>query len=91
MWKFIANAKRALWEFVELAFLAVLASYLVQAVGRFWSRAAFLLPWSIFERYTPRTLLATGRVPLDTLVVLGGILLVSVTVAWVRFARRDLP
>ena len=25
MWKFIANAKRALWEFVELAFLSVLA------------------------------------------------------------------
>ena len=29
MWKFIANAKRALWEFVELAFLAVLALMLI--------------------------------------------------------------
>jgi nitrate reductase gamma subunit len=29
MWKFIANAKRALWEFVELAFLTVLALMLV--------------------------------------------------------------
>ena len=29
MWKFIANAKRALWEFVELAFLTVLALMLI--------------------------------------------------------------
>jgi cytochrome c biogenesis protein CcdA len=29
MWKFIASAKRALWEFVELAFLAVLALMLI--------------------------------------------------------------
>jgi membrane protein DedA with SNARE-associated domain len=29
MWNFIANAKRALWEFVELAFLTVLALMLV--------------------------------------------------------------
>jgi ABC-2 type transport system permease protein len=74
-----------------VAFIAVLASYLLQAVGRFWSRAAFLLPWSVFERYTPRTLLATGRVPTDALLVLGGIVLVSVTVAWLEFVRRDLP
>jgi hypothetical protein len=29
MWKFVATAKRALWEFVELAFLAVLALTLI--------------------------------------------------------------
>ena len=29
MWTFVANAKRALWEFVELAFLAVLALMLI--------------------------------------------------------------
>jgi nitrate reductase gamma subunit len=29
MWKFITNAKRALWEFVELAFLTVLALMLI--------------------------------------------------------------
>jgi membrane protein DedA with SNARE-associated domain len=29
MWKFVANAKRALWEFVEFAFLAVLALMLI--------------------------------------------------------------
>jgi ABC-2 type transport system permease protein len=74
-----------------LAFIAVLVSYLVQAVGRLWSRVAFLLPWSIFEHYAPRTLLTTARVPSDTLLVLGGVLVVSVTVAWLEFARRDLP
>ncbi len=73
------------------AFIAVLASYLVQAVGRFWSRAAFLLPWSIYERFNPRELLTTGRLPLSSLAVLGGVLVVSVAIAWARFARRDLP
>lgn len=29
MWKFVATAKRALWEFVELAFLLVLALVLI--------------------------------------------------------------
>jgi hypothetical protein len=29
MWKFVVNAKRALWEFVELAFLLVLALMLI--------------------------------------------------------------
>ena len=29
MWKFVANAKRVLWEFVELAFLTVLALMLI--------------------------------------------------------------
>ena len=29
MWKFVATAKRVLWEFVELAFLTVLALLLI--------------------------------------------------------------
>ena len=29
MWNFVANAKRVLWEFVELAFLTVLALLLI--------------------------------------------------------------
>ncbi len=29
MWKFVANAKRVLWEFVELAFLTVLSLLLL--------------------------------------------------------------
>jgi len=29
MWNFVANAKRVLWEFVELAFLTVLALILI--------------------------------------------------------------
>jgi hypothetical protein len=29
MWKFVANAKRVLWEFVELGFLTVLALLLI--------------------------------------------------------------
>ncbi len=73
------------------AFIAVLASYLLQAVGTLWSRVAFLLPWSVYQRYNPRLLLETGHVPLPTLAVLGGVLVVSVAVAWFRFARRDLP
>ncbi len=74
-----------------VAFVLVLASYLIQAVGRFWHRAAFLLPWSIYERFTPRVLLATGHVPADALAVLGGLLVVATAIAWLRFARRDLP
>ena len=74
-----------------ITFVAVLASYLAQAVGRLWSRAAFLLPWSIYERFTPRLLLTTGHLPADALAVLGGIIVAGVALAWLRFARRDLP
>ena len=73
------------------AFLLLLASFLMQAIGGLIKKYAFLLPWSLYERYLPRALLTTGRVPSASLAVLGGVLLLSLALAWWRFRRRDLP
>jgi ABC-type dipeptide/oligopeptide/nickel transport system permease component len=45
MWKFVANSKRVLWSFVELAFLALLALILIslllgQAAGPYVTSVA---------------------------------------------------
>ncbi len=74
-----------------LAFVLLLVSYFAEAIGRLWQRADFLLPWSIYQRFDSRTLLTTGTIPRMSLVVLGGLLVLGLTGACWRFARRDLP
>lgn len=73
------------------AFVLGLVSYLIEVIGQLWSKAAFLLPWSLYDRYSPRTLLQTGQLPSASLAVLGGTLVVTAALACWRFARRDLP
>ncbi len=74
-----------------LGFVLLLLSYFAEAIGRLWHRADFLLPWSIYQRFDPRGLLATGTIPRMSLVVLGGLLVLGIAGACWRFARRDLP
>ncbi len=74
-----------------LGFVLLLASYFADAIGRLWHRLDFLLPWSIYQRFSPRSLLATGSIPLSALLVLGGLALVGIAAGWWQFTRRDLP
>ena len=74
-----------------LGFVLLLVSYFAEAIGRLWHRAEFLLPWSIYQRFDSRNLLANGTIPRTSLVVLGGLLVLGVAGACWRFARRDLP
>lgn len=74
-----------------IAFIVLLASFLMQAIGGLLRNAAFLLPYSAYERYVPRTLLATGQVPVDAIAVLGTAVVVTIALASWRFAHRDLP
>jgi ABC-2 type transport system permease protein len=72
-------------------FLVVLASYFAQVIGSLWSRAAFVLPWTLHEYFSPRNILVghgTIARPVATLlaVAVAGLLL-----AWARFRARDLP
>ncbi len=75
----------------SVAFVLLLISYIAQVLGQLWAKAAFLLPYPIYERYNPRDLLRTGSIPPASVAVLGAILIVGLAAASVRFRRRDLP
>ena len=75
----------------SVGFVLLLISYIAQVLGQLWTKAAFLLPYPIYERYNPRDLLKTGTIPLSSIAVLGGILVLGIAAASVRFRRRDLP
>ncbi len=68
----------------------VLVSYAIDALGQFWKKAEPYRVWSIFKQFDPKPLLQGN--PLEPLawVYLGGLMVVSVIVAWVVFNRRDL-
>ncbi len=74
-----------------LGFVLLLLSYFAEVIGKLWHRIAFVLPWSVYQRFDPRGLLATGTIPRMSVVVLGGLLVLGVAGACWRFARRDLP
>src|SRR5258708_1646118 len=72
-------------------FLLALISYVIQVIGRFWSAAAFLLPWSVYTYYSPQSLLVENHLALKSVVVLGGIFMLSIGIALWRFRQRDIP
>lgn len=75
----------------SVGFVLLLISYIAQVLGQLWTKAAFLLPYPIYERYNPRDLLKTGSIPLSSIAVLGSILVLGLVAASLRFRRRDLP
>jgi hypothetical protein len=72
-------------------FLLALVSYFAEAIGRLWSDAAWVLPWTLHHYFAPRQILigegSLGR-PLATL---GALCVAGLGVAAWRFGRRDLP
>lgn len=73
------------------AFFLALISYLVQAIGRLWPAAAFLLPYSLHNYYSPQAMLVESRPMGKSLLVLFSVLVLSVGFAAWRFQRRDIP
>jgi ABC-type transport system involved in multi-copper enzyme maturation permease subunit len=65
-------------------------SYAVDALGQFWKTAEPYRVWSIFKQFDPKVLLQ--GTPPDPLAwaYLGGVMLLSLIVAWLAFNRRDL-
>jgi ABC-type transport system involved in multi-copper enzyme maturation permease subunit len=72
-------------------FLIVLVSFFGEAIGRLWSRASFIKPWTLHEYFAPHDILVRGAGIARPTVVLGGVLVLSLAVAWARFRTRDVP
>jgi hypothetical protein len=66
-------------------------SYLVQVVGNLWGRAAFLLPYTLHERFAPRGILVDGFTPVLAMAVLTLVAGATLSAAWLTFRVRDLP
>jgi len=74
-----------------LGFLCALVSYLVHVIGTMWDKWKPLVPWTLHAYYVPKDILVSGACVIRPALTLLAIALVSVTVAWWRFRRRDLP
>jgi ABC-2 type transport system permease protein len=86
-----SSAARDSGRVVTIALLIVLLSYLIQAVGRLWSKIGFLLKFSIFEYYSPQRTVLLGEAPWPDIAVLllAGFLLAGA--GWWKFMSRDVP
>ena len=74
-----------------IGFLLAVVSYFAQAIGRLWSAAAFVLPWTLHHYFSPQAILVEGSTPLRPFLVLLAVAAIGITVAAWRFQRRDLP
>jgi len=72
-------------------FLIVLISYFGEAIGRLWSKAAFIRPWTLHEYFPPQEILVREAGIGRPVAVLGSVLALSLILAWARFRTRDVP
>jgi ABC-type transport system involved in multi-copper enzyme maturation permease subunit len=72
-------------------FAIVLLSYFAQAIGRLWTRAAWILPWTLHDSFVPQKILVEHAAAGRQLAVLGSVAIVALGLAWARFRTRDLP
>jgi len=73
-----------------LTAVATLTAYLVDYLGRIWDPARLASRLSPFHYFEPMTIISGGPINIANLAVLGGIAVAGITVAYVRFSRRDL-
>lgn len=72
-------------------FLLLLVSYILQTLGKLWTPAAALLPFSLFNYYAPLEILVLNFLAAKSLGVLAGVFVLSIGVSLWQFQRRDLP
>lgn len=71
--------------------LVAVFSLIVNVVGALWNKAEFAKPLSLHNYFDPREILTQGHLPTSSLVILAAVVGIAITVAFTRFARRDLP
>lgn len=64
-------------------------AYFVDVFAELWSILEPLRPLSLFNYFDTASTMVEGRVPTESIVVLGGIGLVAVVTGWLAFRRRD--
>jgi ABC-2 type transport system permease protein len=72
-------------------FILALTSYLLQVVAQVWSRAAFLLPYSLNAYYSPQEIFLRHVIPAKSVLVLLGLTVLGLGLALAKFERRDIP
>lgn len=73
-----------------VSFLLALVSYLIRAIGSLWQDAAFLLPYSLHDYYSPQEILLEGILEWKSVLVLSSVFVFGIGMAALRFQRRDL-
>jgi ABC-2 type transport system permease protein len=73
------------------AFLVALSSYIINVIGKLWTKAAFLLPYTLHTYYSPRETLVGNTLEGKSLAVLCAVFCVCIGFAAWRFQRRDIP
>lgn len=74
-----------------IGFLLALISYFVQVIAQLWTKAAFLLPYTVHTYYSPQKILVNGELKPISVLVLIGLIVVSISIAGWRFRKRDIP
>lgn len=64
--------------------------YFIDAIGQFWKTAEPYRVASIFKQYDPRALLQGLPPEASAWLYLGGVMILSLAIAWFAFNRRDL-
>ncbi len=72
-------------------FLVVLVSYFAQVIGSLWSKAAFVLPWTLHEYFSPQKILVEHAAVARPVAILAAVAAACLLLAWARFRTRDLP
>lgn len=73
------------------SFLVALSSYIMNVIGKLWSKAAFLLPYALHTYYSPRETLVQNTLEGKSVAVLCVVFFICIGFAAWRFRRRDIP
>jgi ABC-2 type transport system permease protein len=68
----------------------LVVAYFVDVFAELWSVLEPVRPLSLFRWFDPTAAMVDGRVPWESLIVLGGVGRVAVAVGWAAFRRRDI-
>lgn len=73
------------------AFLLALLSYIFSVIGKLLPSAAFLLPYSLYNYYSPQAILIESKSGVSSFSVLFAFSAICLGFAMWRFERRDIP
>ncbi|MBA4311784.1 MAG: hypothetical protein C0417_04045 [Chlorobiaceae bacterium] len=74
-----------------IGFVLALVSYFVQVIAQLWTKAAFLLPYTLHTYYSPQKIFVNSEIKPISVIVLMGFIVVSIGIAGWRFRERDIP
>lgn len=74
-----------------IAFFLALACYIVQVLGRIWPALAGLMPYTLYNYYSPQEILVQNTFSKTSLAILASVFLTGIGFTLWRFQKRDIP